>query len=371
MSFQGLNYSRRLRSTPYTPRVESLGVSGYSIVNHTVLPKGFRKSVTEDYWHLREHVQLWDVGCQRQVELKGRDAAKLAQMMTPRDLRKAVVGQCLYAPMIDHKAGMLNDPIILKLADDHFWFSISDSDVLLWAKGLAHGLGLTVEVDEPDVWPMSIQGPKSDDLMAQIFGDEVRNIGFFKFKWLEFKGHSLLIARSGFSKQGGFEIYLDRPELALDLWDSLWEAGQPFEVSPGCPNLIERIEGGLFSYGNEMTRENNPIESGLEQYCQLDGSLEYIGSQALLQIANAGVARQLRGIRFDSENCPQCKNPWALSINGAWVGQITSAAWSPRFKQSVALAMVEKIALEPGTSVRIQTEYGDSHEGTVTLLPME
>jgi dimethylsulfoniopropionate demethylase len=371
MSFQGLNYSRRLRSTPFTPRIESLGVSGYSIVNHTVFPKGFQKTTAEDYWHLREHVQLWDVGCQRQVELKGSDAAKLTQMMTPRDLRNAVVGQCLYAPMIDHKAGMLNDPIILKLAEDQFWFSISDSDVLLWAKGLAYGLDLDVEVDEPDVWPMSVQGPKSDDLMAQVFGDEVRNIGFFKFKWLMFKGHPFLIARSGFSKQGGFEIYLDRPDMALDLWDCLWEAGQAFEVSPGCPNLIERIEGGLFSYGNEMTRENNPLESGLEQYCQLDGSLDYIGSDDLLKIANAGVERQLRGIRFDSDSCPQCKNPWALTIDETWVGQITSAAWSPRFKQTVALAMVEKCALKVGTSVRIETEYGDSHEGTVTLLPME
>jgi len=204
-----LAVSRRQRSTPYTARVEALGVSDYSIVNHTVLPKGFARSVEEDYWHLCEHVQLWDVSCQRQVELKGEDAAYLTQLMTPRDLRHACVGQCFYAPIIDQFANMLNDPIILKLAEDHFWLSIADSDVLLWAKGLALGYGLNVYIDEPDVSPLAVQGPKSDDVMAKVFGDVVRDIGFFKFSQLNFQGNPLVIARSGYSKQGGFEIYLN------------------------------------------------------------------------------------------------------------------------------------------------------------------
>ena len=152
-----LNVSRRIRATPYTPRVEAHGVSGYSVVNHTILPKGFRKSVEEDYWHLKQHVQLWDVGCQRQVELKGVDAAKLTQLMTPRDLSRAEVGQCLYAPLVDEHGKILNDPIILKLANDHFWLSIADSDILLWAKGLAYGMNLDVQFTEPDVWPLSVQ----------------------------------------------------------------------------------------------------------------------------------------------------------------------------------------------------------------------
>jgi dimethylsulfoniopropionate demethylase len=206
------------------------------VVNHTILPKGFERSVVDDYWHLKKHVQLWDVDCQRQVELLGPDAARLAQLMTPRDLSHAEIGQCLYAPMIDEQGGMLNDPIILKLAEDHFWFSIADSDVLLWAKALAFGLRLNVVVDEPDVWPLAVQGPKSDDLMSRVFGERVRDIGFFRFIKCEFKGQPLIVARSAYSKQGGFEIYLDQPALGLDLWDALWSAGADLDVSPGSPN---------------------------------------------------------------------------------------------------------------------------------------
>ena len=176
-----LQVSRRQRATPYTSRVEALGVSGFSVVNHTILPKGFGRSASEDYWHLKTHVQLWDVGCQRQVELRGADAARLAQLMTPRDLRAARVGQCLYAPLIDASAGMLNDPIILKLAEDCFWLSIADADILLWAMGLAEGLGLDVTVSEPDVWPLALQGPKADELAARLFGDALRDLPFFGF----------------------------------------------------------------------------------------------------------------------------------------------------------------------------------------------
>ncbi|MEM7347633.1 MAG: dimethylsulfoniopropionate demethylase, partial [Chloroflexota bacterium] len=189
-----LTVSRRQRATPYTPRIEALGVSDYSIVNRTILPKGFGRTVDEDYWHLRTHVQLWDVSCQRQVELRGPDAARLVQWMTPRDLRQVEIGQCLYAPMIDANGGMINDPIILKLADDHYWLSIADSDVKLWAKGLAQGYGFNVSIDEPDVSPLAVQGPKSDDLMSKVFGEQVRDIRFFRFNWLDFQGHPLLVA---------------------------------------------------------------------------------------------------------------------------------------------------------------------------------
>ncbi|NKB62971.1 MAG: dimethylsulfoniopropionate demethylase [Gammaproteobacteria bacterium] len=348
-----LNVSRRIRATPYTSRVESLGVSGYSVVNHTILPKGFEKSVEEDYWHLKNHVQLWDVGCQRQVELKRKDAARLVQLMTPRDLRQAVVGQCLYAPLIDHQAGMINDPIILKLDEDHFWLSIADSDVLLWARGLAIGMSLEVSICEPDVWPLAVQGPKSDALMAKVFGGMVRDIHFFRFAWLPFNGHGLLIARSGYSKQGGFEIYLDKPEMGAELWDALWDAGMEFNVSPGSPNLIERVEGGLLSYGNEMTNENNPLECGMKQYCQLDGSIDFIGYEALKAISSKGPDRKIRGVIFDGSPCPPCQFPWPVlgmgKENDRQIGTITTAIWSPAFKQNIALGMIERHSWNDGT----------------------
>lgn len=368
MASPKLNYSRRIRATPYTPCVEALGVSGYSVVNHTILPKGFEKSVDEDYWHLKEHVQLWDVGCQRQVELRGPDAAKLTQLMTPRDLRSARVGQCLYAPIIDENAAMLNDPIILKLAEDHFWLSIADSDILLWAKGLAFGMGLDVAIDEPDVWPLAVQGPKSEDLMARVFGDSVRKLGFFWFDKFDFNGRELIVARTGYSKQGGFEIYLDVPSMGVNLWNSLWEAGAEFNVAPGSPNLIERVEGGLLSYGNEMTRENNPLECGMEKYCSFD-SVEYIGKIALQRIASEGARQQIRGLLFDGERCPPCRHPWSLMIDKLKVGHVTTAVWSPRFECNVALGMLESGHWHEGTRVSIATESGDVRNGIVTSLP--
>ena len=368
-----LTISRRQRGTPYTPRIEALGVSAYSIVNRTILPKGFGRSVDEDYWHLRKHVQLWDVSCQRQIDLHGPDAAYLVQLMTPRDLRDAKVGQCFYAPLIDANGGMINDPIILKLADDHFWLSIADSDVLLWAKGLAQGYGLDVTLHEADVWPLAVQGPKSDDLMSKVFGESTRSIRFFRYEKLDFQGHPLLIARTGYSKQGGFELYLDKPSLGLALWDALWEAGLEFNVAPGSPNLIERVEGGLLSLGNEMTNENNPLECGLEKYCKLDESIDYIGRDALTRIHAEGPLRMVRGILFDGERCPSCASPWPLHADTQGetkvVGAITTAIWSPRFEKNVALAMVDRGYWDAGQQVTVASSDGQLRPGVVVDLP--
>lgn len=366
-----LAVSRRQRSTPYTPRVEALGVSDYSIVNHTVLPKGFGRPVEEDYWHLRQHVQLWDVSCQRQVELRGKDAALLTQLMTPRDLRNAKAGQCFYAPLMDDDAHMLNDPVILKLKDDHFWLSIADSDVLLWAKGLALGYGLDVAICEPDVSPLAVQGPQSDNLMAAVFGEDIRRLGFFRFSYYDFKGHPLLIARSGYSKQGGFEIYLDDSALGLDLWDTVWDAGQSFQIAPGSPNLIERVEGGLLSYGNEFTRENNPLECAMDRYCSDDPELEFIGKKALAEIRREGPRRLIRGVFFDGEKTPPCANAWPLTADGQPAGQVTTAIWSPRFQRNIALGMLEKEFWSVGQVVSLHCGDGSTRTGTVTSLPMQ
>ena len=236
MTHSDLAISRRIRRTPYTDRVEAHGVSGFSVVNHMLLPKGFQRSVEADYWHLRKHVQIWDVSCQRQVEIFGRDAERLVQWMTPRDIGRASVGQCLYVPLVDETGGMINDPILLKLAEDRYWLSIADSDVLLWAKGLALGAGMDVSIREPDVSPLAIQGPKAEDLMARVFGDAVRQIGFFRYARFDFEGRRQIVARSGYSKQDGFEIYLNDSALGGALWDRVWQAGQAFDISPGCPN---------------------------------------------------------------------------------------------------------------------------------------
>jgi dimethylsulfoniopropionate demethylase len=334
-----------------------------------LLPKAYRTSVEEDYWHLRNHVQIWDVACQRQVEITGPDAERLVQWMTPRNISRARIGDCLYVPLTDAEGGLINDPVLLKLSDDRFWLSIADSDVLLFALGLAAGAGLDVRMREPDVSPLAIQGPKAEDLLAGLFGEHIRDIGFFKFGWITFAGTRQLIARSGYSRQGGFEIYLEGNTLGGALWDAIWEAGQDYAIAPGCPNLIERIEGGLLSYGNEMTRENNPFEIGLGKFCTLDGSVDYLGRAAIERIAAGGASREIRGVLFGGGPCPTCSAPWPVMAGARRIGQVTSAIWSPRLESNVGLSLIERGFQEPGQAVSVQSQDGKTRNGEISALP--
>ncbi len=334
-----------------------------------LLPVSYGRSVEEDYWHLREHVQVWDVSCQRQVQVSGRDAARLVQWMTPRDISRAKVGDCLYAPVTDEAGGLINDPILLKLAHDRFWLSVADSDLLLFAKGLALGRGLDVAVDEPDVSPLAVQGPKAEDLLCDRFGGHVRDIGFFKFGWIDFAGTRQLIARSGYSRQGGFEIYLNGASLGASLWDAVWQAGQPYGIAPGYPNLIDRIEGGLLSYGNDMTRENNPWEVGLGRFCDLDGALDCLGGAAMQKVSAEGVHRKIRGVVFDGKPCPPCTEPWQVKLGARPVGRITSAIWSPRLKRNVGLSLIDREFWDAGQPVAVHSQDGVVRAGEVSALP--
>ena len=348
-----LTLSPRLRSTPFTARVEPR-VKRYTVYNHMLLPSTFQ-SLEEDYYHLKTHVQLWDVAAERQVEVCGKDANRLVQLMTPRDLSRLAVGRCAYVPLVDEDAGIINDPIALRLADDRFWLSIADSDVLLWAKGLAYGLRLDVQLDEPDVSPFAVQGPKSEILMARVFGDAVRRIGFFNFRWLTFDGCPLLVARSGWSKQGGFEIYVDNAALGLPLWDTLMDAGRDLEVAPGCPNLIERIEGGLLSYGSDMTRKHNPFECGLEGYCDLDPNVDCMAQDAMQRLRFEEVRRHICGLRIDADSLPACAQRWPVHRNQQPIGAVSSAAWSPSQQCGVAIAMLDTPFWQPQTEVVVHT----------------
>ena len=223
---------------------------------------------------------------------------------------------------------------------------------------------------EPDVSPLAVQGPKAEDLLAALFGERIRAIRFFKFGWIEFEGTRQLIARSGYSRQGGFEIYLQGAHLGSALWDAIWNAGRRFNIAPGCPNLIERIEGGLFSYGNEMTRKNNPFEIGLGKYCSIDGSIEYIGRDALQEIALKGHQREVRGIVFGQDPCRTCSKPWPVSVGDVEVGQVTSAMWSPRLSANVGHAMIDRNYWSAGQSVSVLSQDGEIRLGQVVPLPI-
>ncbi len=348
--------SRRIRRTPFTEGVEAAGVKGYTVYNHMLLPTVFR-SVEEDYHHLKSAVQVWDVAVERQIELRGPDAARLMQMLTPRDLRGMLPGQCFYLPIVDETGGMLNDPVGLKLSEDRWWISIADSDLLLWVKALAYGYRLDVLVDEPDISPLAVQGPKADELMARVFGDAVRAIKFFRFGWFDFQGVSMAIARSGYSKQGGFEIYVDGTKNGMPLWNALFEAGKDLDVHAGCPNLIERIEAGLLSYGNDMTRENTPHECGLGRFCSTQTAIGCVGRDALLRVAKEGPTQQIRAIAIDGD-IPNCDRVWPVMAKGKRIGQVTSAAKSPDYKTNVAIGMVRMTHWDEGTIVEVQTQDG-------------
>ncbi|WP_109311556.1 dimethylsulfoniopropionate demethylase [Ruegeria sp. AU67] len=352
-----ISLSRRLRRTPFSDGVEAAGVKGYTVYNRMLLPTVF-ESVEADYRHLKTHVQVWDVSCERQVELRGPDAARLMQMLTPRDLRRMLPGQCFYVPIVDETGGMLNDPVAVKLSEDRWWISIADSDLLLWVKGIANGYRLDVLVDEPDVSPLAIQGPKADDLLARVFGDRVRDIRFFKFDKFEFEGRELAIARSGYSKQGGFEIYVEGSDIGMPLWNALFAAGEDLHVRAGCPNLIERIEGGLLSYGNDMTDDNTPHECGLGKFCNTHTAIGCIGRDALLRVAKEGPVQQIRPIAIEGDAVPPCDRPWPVVAAGRRIGQITSAAWSPDFDTNVSIGMVKLSHWEPGTRIEIETPDG-------------
>ncbi|AFO93464.1 dimethylsulfoniopropionate demethylase (plasmid) [Phaeobacter inhibens] len=352
-----ISYSRRLRRTPFTSGVEAAGVKSFTVYNRMLLPTVF-EDIEFDYHHLKSDVQVWDVAVERQVELIGPDASKLMQMLTPRDLSKMQDDQCYYVPIVDDHGKMLNDPVAIKHSDTRWWISIADGDLLFWVKALALGMGLNVSVFEPDVSPLAVQGPKASDLMERVFGNEVHDIRFFRQKRLKFADTTFVVSRSGYSKQGGFEIYVEGSEYGMPLWNALFEAGGDLNVRPGCPNLIERIEGGLLSYGNDMNMENTPLECGLGKFCKFAEGSEFIGKDAIALEASHGPARQIRAISIQGRAIAPPRAAWPLLKDGERVGQVTSAAWSPDFATNVAIGMVDASHWDPGTELTVETSRG-------------
>ena len=359
--------SRRLRSTPYTDRVEAQGVTGYTVYNHMLLPVSF-KSIESDYEHLKKFVQVWDVAAERQVQITGKDSAKLVQLMTCRDLSKSKIGKCYYAPLVDNQGNLVNDPIINKLADDKWWLSIADSDVIFFAKGLAAGYKLDVEITEPNVNILAIQGPLSDNLMAKVFGEEIRQLKFFNFKYFEFKGKNYFVARSGWSKQSGFEIYVEDDIAGQDLFDYLFEYGKEFNVKAGCPNLIERIESALLSYGNDFDNRDNPFEANFDKFVNLESDVDFLGKEKLKLIKKEGIKRKLMGVKIDHNRIDMYCEKILLDDNNNVVGQVRSAAYSPTFKKVIGIAMINK----PYWSAKHQFKIDINEKiflGTVCDLP--
>ena len=352
MSSVKIAKAKRLRSTPYTSRIEKQGVTAYTIYNHMLLPAAFEYSLEDSYFHLKKHVQIWDVAAERQVEISGEDSAELVQLMTCRDLSKSKDGRCYYCPIIDDQGGLINDPVVLRLNKNKWWLSIADSDVILFAKGLAIGKNYNVKIIEPNVNIMAVQGPKSFPLMEKVFGKSITELKFFGFDYFDFKGSKHLIARSGWSKQGGYEIYVENTKSGLELYDYLFDIGKEFNVKPGCPHLIERIESALLSYGNDFDLNDNPLECGFDKYVNLENDIKFLGKEKLKEIKSKGVSKKLMGIKIDHNEIAVSK-AIEVRINSKRVGELRSGVYSPTFKQVIGIVMIDKPYFELDTEVEL------------------
>ena len=359
--------SRRLRSTPYTSRIEKQGVTAYSSYNHMLLPSAFG-SIEESYHHLKKSVQVWDVAGERQVEIIGNDSAKLVQLMTCRDLSKSKDGRCYYCPIIDDNAGIINDPVVLRLSNNRWWISIADSDVILFAKGLAIGNKFDVQIFEPDVNIMAVQGPKSFQLMEKVFGEKITKLKFFGFDYFDFKGIKHLIAQSGWSKQGGYEIYVENTNSGLELYDHLFEIGKEFDVKPGCPNLIERIESALLSYGNDMDINNNPFECGFDKFVNIDSDVNFLGKESLRKIKSEGIKKKLMGIQIETKEINVTESIALKDENNVKIGELRSGCYSPHFGKVIGIAMMKKPFWKVSQTVKIEIN-NKTFDGKVCDLP--
>ena len=341
--------SNRIRRTWWTSATDAAGCTAYSVYNRMLLPAQFI-SPEVDCAHLKRAVQVWDVACERQVEITGPDADTLMQRLTPRDLSQLDADQCAYVPICNHDGGMLNDPVALKPRADTWWVSLADGELRLWIEGMAEAGGYGVRVFEADVQPLAIQGPKADELASRVFGPEVATLKFFRHGRFAFRDTEMIVSRTGYSKQGGFEVYVEREADAAALWNALFDAGADLDVRAGCPNTIERIEGGMLSYGNDMTDLDTPFEVGLDKFVQ---RFDCIGGAAL----EAHVSdRRLMAVEMEGP-VPVCDRRWPVTEDGARCGVVTSAAWSQEFGCGVAIGMVDR-RWEAGAAVVVHTQDG-------------
>lgn len=350
-----LSLNARVRPSPFFEASLEHGVGAVTVYNHMVMPVAY-EGVEQGYHDLTEGVTIWDVGGQRQVEVTGPDAARFTQYVVTRDVTKMAVGRARYTLVCQGDGGILNDPVLLRLGQNHFWLSLADSDILLWAKGVAHDSVFDVSIAEPDVSPVQIQGPRSADLMRPLFGSFVDELKFYQFIETDLEGVPLVVSRTGWSGEFGYEIFLREGSRGRWLWERLFEAGEPFGVKAGAPNNIRRMEAGLLSYGTDMDSSMNPLELGLEKFVDLDGDDDFIGKTALIDVARSGPARGRIGLFVGGD--PIRQSPirwWPVTIAGEETGVVTSTTWSPRLEKNIAYAVVSADHAVPDLTLTIHT----------------
>lgn len=360
-------FGTQIRKSPYFDATVRWGAQAFSVYNHMYIPRDFGDP-EQNFWNLVNDAILCDVAVERQVEIIGSDAAKFVQMLTPRDLSTLAVGQCKYILITNAEGGILNDPILLRLAENHFWISLADSDILLWAQGVAVHSGLDVTIGEPDVSPLQLQGPRSGDIMKALFGESIMDLRYYWLREVELDGIPLIVSRTGWSSELGYELYLQDGSRGDDLWEMIMAVGKPFGLKPGHTSSIRRIEGGMLSYHADADNKTNPYELGLDRLVNLDMSFEFIGKSALQQICYTGVSRKQVGLIIEGS---ALKGPntrfWKVTKDGKTVGKVTSAVYSPRLQKNIALAMVSKDCAEISTALEVQSTLGSVAASVVDI----
>ena len=360
-------FSPRVRKSPYFDSTIKYGAEAFSVYNHMYMPISYEGTV-EDYNKLLNGVQLWDVGVERQVQIQGPDAEALSQFLTPRNIKKCSVGQAMYAPLLDFEGGFVNDPVMLKLEEDKFWFSLADGDALLWAQGIAAGYKFDVKVDEPDVSPLQVQGPNSLELMTKVFGDWVNDLRFYRFKEVNHEGIPMIIARMGYSRERCYELFLQDHTKGNELWELLWQAGKDLNISAGTPNIILRLEGGILSYLADMDRTNNPYEVGLDWMVDLDQEDNFIGKDALRQISLNGPEKKLMGAEIEGDPITVFNEEhWPVLIDGKRVGSMNALVYSPRLNKNIAYIILDIDHAKSGQEIIVCSPEKDILAKTVDL----
>jgi glycine cleavage system aminomethyltransferase T len=351
-------FGTQIRKSPYFDATVRWGATGFSTYNHMYIPRDFGDP-EQNFWNLVNEAILCDVAVERQVEITGPDAARFTQLLTCRDLSTMQVGQCKYILITNAEGGLLNDPVLLRLAEDHFWISLADSDILLWAQGVATHAGMDVSIREPDVSPLQLQGPKSGAIMTALFGDWIEELAYYWLREAELDGIPLVVSRTGWSSELGYEIYLRDGSRGDELWEKIMAVGAPLGLKPGHTSSIRRIEGAMLSYHADATIDTNPFELGLDRLVAVDSDVDFIGKDALRRIRDEGVTRKQVGIVIEMEPLTGPNTTfWPITADGERVGEVTSAVWSPRLAQNIALAMVRIDAAEVGTALKIETNLG-------------
>jgi glycine cleavage system aminomethyltransferase T len=355
----------RIRRSPFYEAEQRHGPKGYTVYNHMFFPIRY-DDLDAEYWHLLEHVTLWDVAVERCLEISGPDGFRFTQLMTPRNLADCAVGQAKYVLVTAPDGGILNDPVLTRMDENRFWLALASSDVLLYAKGLAAYAGMDVELKEVDVSPVQIQGPKSRDVVRDLFGDEILSLKYYFFKETQLDGIPLVVTRTGWTSEVGYEIYLCDSARGTELWERILAAGEPYDIRPTGPSDIRRVEGGIFNWGADMTSENNPFELGLDRLVDLD--VDCIARDALRRIKDGGLSRKIVGVELDGDRFPTLNFvKWPVSVGGERVGTVTSAVHSPRLEKNIGYAWVPLRLSELGTQLDVESEWGVRR---ATVVPM-